>query len=81
MARKRYTPEEIVGKLRQVEILHGQGMAMAEVIRQLGISEVTLQRGQVRGRHKARQRQSSEMLRRATRASRPPSSSAGPDKV
>ena len=26
MARKRYKPEEIVGKLRQAEVLHGQGM-------------------------------------------------------
>ena len=41
MARKRYKPEEIVGMLRQAEILHGQGMSMADAIRQLGISEVT----------------------------------------
>lgn len=40
MARKRYKPEEIVGKLRQAEVLHGQGMPMAEAIRQLGVSEV-----------------------------------------
>ena len=40
MARKRYKPEEIVGKLRQAEVLHGQGMSMADAIRQLGISEV-----------------------------------------
>ena len=44
MARKRYKPEEIVGKLRQAEVLRGQGMAMAEAIRQLGISEVTFYR-------------------------------------
>ena len=44
MTRKRYKPEEIVGKLRQAEVLHGQGMAMAEAIRQLGISEVTFYR-------------------------------------
>ena len=31
MARKRYKPEEIVGKLRQEEVLHGQGMSMADV--------------------------------------------------
>ncbi len=41
MARKRYKPEEIVGKLRQAEVLHGQGMSMAGAIRQLGISEMT----------------------------------------
>ena len=41
MARKRYKPGEIVGMLRQAEVLHGQGMSMADAIRQLGISEVT----------------------------------------
>ena len=44
MARKRYKPEEIVNMLRQAEVLHGQGMSMADVIRQLGISEVTFYR-------------------------------------
>ena len=41
MARRRYKPEEIVSMLRQAEVLHGQGMSMADAIRQLGISEVT----------------------------------------
>ena len=41
MAGKRYKPEEIVGLLRQAEVLHGQGMSMADAIRQLGFSEVT----------------------------------------
>ena len=41
MARKRYKPEEIVSLLGQAEVLHGQGMSMADAIRQLGISEVT----------------------------------------
>ena len=44
MARKRYKPEEIVSLLRQAEVLHGQGMSMADAIRQLGISEVTFYR-------------------------------------
>ena len=44
MARKRYKPEEIVGLLRQAEVLRGQGMSMADAIRQLGISEVTYYR-------------------------------------
>ena len=44
MARRRYKPEEIVGLLRQAEVLHGQGMSMADAIRQLGISEVTYYR-------------------------------------
>ena len=41
MARKRYKPEEIVSLLRQPEVLHGQGVSMADAIRQLRISEVT----------------------------------------
>ena len=44
MARKRYKPEEIVSLLRQAEVLHGQGLSMADAIRQLGISEVTFYR-------------------------------------
>ena len=48
MARKRYKPEEIVGLLRQAEVLHGQGMSMADAIRQLGISEVTFYRAPLR---------------------------------
>ena len=33
MARKRYKPEEIVAKLRQVDVLTSQGMPMADAIR------------------------------------------------
>ena len=44
MAMKRYKPEEIVGKLRQAEVLHSQGLSMADAIRQLGVSEVTFYR-------------------------------------
>ena len=32
---------EIAYLLRQADVLHGQGMSMADTIRQLGISEVT----------------------------------------
>ncbi len=41
---KRHRPEEIVTKLRQVEVLHGQGLSMAEAIRQIGVSELTFYR-------------------------------------
>jgi len=44
MARKRYKPEEIVGLLRQADVLHSQGMSMADAIRQIGVSEVTFYR-------------------------------------
>ena len=41
MARKRHTAEEIVAKLRQVEVLCGQGKGLAEAIRAIGVTEVT----------------------------------------
>ena len=44
MARKRYKPEEVVAKLRQVDVLTSQGMAVADAIRQIGVSEVTYYR-------------------------------------
>jgi transposase-like protein len=44
MAMKRYKPEEIVGLLRQADVLHSQGKSMAEAIRQTGVSEVTFYR-------------------------------------
>ena len=40
MPKKRYTPEEIVAKLRQVDILVSQGQHIAEAIRQIAVSEV-----------------------------------------
>ena len=44
MAKKRYRPEEIVTKFRQVEVLQSQGMAAADAILQIGVSEVTFYR-------------------------------------
>jgi len=44
MSRKRYKPEEIVAKLRQVDVLHGQGLSMADAIRRIGVSEVSFYR-------------------------------------
>jgi transposase len=41
MPKKRYTPEEIVAKLRQVDVLVSQGQNIADAIRQIGVSEVT----------------------------------------
>ncbi len=34
MARKRYKPEEIIAKLRQVDVLVSQGQAMADALRE-----------------------------------------------
>jgi len=41
MARKRHKPEEIVAKLRQGDVLTGQGTSVAEAIRAIGVTEVT----------------------------------------
>jgi transposase-like protein len=41
MGQQRHTAEQIVGKMREAEVLHGKGMPMAEVLRQLGISDAT----------------------------------------
>jgi putative transposase len=40
IVRKRYKAEEIVAKLRQVDVLTSQGQSMADAIRQIGVSEV-----------------------------------------
>jgi putative transposase len=37
-------PEEIITKLRQVEVLMGQGMARLDAIRQIGVVEQTYYR-------------------------------------
>jgi transposase len=44
MARKRHTPDEIVAKLRQVDVLVAQGQAVADAIRAIGVTEVTYYR-------------------------------------
>jgi putative transposase len=44
MARKHHKPEEIVAKLRQVDVLVSQGQAVAEAIRAIGVTEVTYYR-------------------------------------
>ena len=44
MARKHHKPEEIVGKLRQVEVLVGQGRPVAEAIRAIAVTEPTYYR-------------------------------------
>jgi cell division protein FtsB len=41
MPKKRFQPEEILGKLRHADILLGQGKKLAEVVKALGVSDVT----------------------------------------
>ncbi len=44
MARKRHTAEEIVAKLRQVDVLMAQGLQVADAVRAIGVTEVTYYR-------------------------------------
>jgi transposase-like protein len=44
MASKRHTPEQIVAKLRQVDVLTSQGTPVADAVRQIGVTEVTYYR-------------------------------------
>ena len=40
MSQKRYRPEEIIAKLREAEVLLGQGQKVSEVVKAIGISEM-----------------------------------------
>ena len=42
--KKAHTPEEIVAKLRQVEVLAAQGKSVAEAVRSIGVTEQTYYR-------------------------------------
>jgi putative transposase len=44
MARKRYKAEEIVAKLRQVDVLVSQGTRVPDAVRSIGVTDVTYYR-------------------------------------
>ncbi len=44
MSSKRHKPEEIVAKLRQVDVLVSQGKPVAEAVRSIAVTEVTYYR-------------------------------------
>ena len=44
MARKYFLPEQIIGKLREAEVLLSKGFKIAEVSRQIGVTEQTYYR-------------------------------------
>jgi len=46
MSRKRFTPEQIIGKLREAEVGLAQGLTVGQVFRALGIAEQTFYRWQ-----------------------------------
>ena len=39
MSRKRYSPEKIIGMLREAEVLLAQGMTVGQICRQLSVCE------------------------------------------
>ena len=73
MGNRRHRPEEIVSKLRQVEVLVGQGKPRLDAIRDVGITEQTYYRwrkqyggmGTEQLKELKRLRQENERLRRA----------------
>ena len=62
MPKKKHKPEEIVAKLRQADVLISQGQDIADVIRQIGVSEVAFA-------------MNCSMAKSSTRCGRPKSSS------
>ena len=44
MSGKRYSPEEIISKLREAEVLLAEGRGVGDVIRRLGVTNVTYYR-------------------------------------
>ncbi len=44
MARRKYTSEQIIHKLREVEVLLSQGQSVREAARQIGVTEQTYYR-------------------------------------
>ncbi len=44
MARKRYTAEQIIGLLRQAEVMVGRGSSMEEVLREIDVTANTYYR-------------------------------------
>ena len=44
MAKKGYTPEQIINKLREAEVLLSQGAALSTVLKKIGVSDVTYYR-------------------------------------
>jgi transposase-like protein len=44
MVRKSYTPEQIINKLREAEVLIGQGATLAMMLKKIGVSDCTYYR-------------------------------------
>ena len=44
MKRKRHTPEQVIRKLREAELLQGQGQSLGQICQKLAVSEQTFHR-------------------------------------
>jgi putative transposase len=44
MPKKGYTPEQIINKLREAEVLMSEGASVAVIIKKIGVSDVTYYR-------------------------------------
>ena len=44
MPKKRYTPEEIIAKLRQVDVLVGQGKQLGQAVKSIRVKDTTYHR-------------------------------------
>lgn len=44
MGKKRYTPEQVIKKLREAEVLQSRGETVEQICRKLGITDVTYYR-------------------------------------
>lgn len=44
MARRRHSPEQILGKLREVEVALARGQTVANAVKQIGVTEQTYYR-------------------------------------
>ena len=44
MGQNRYTPEQIIGELRHAEVMAAEGKRVAEIVRELGVTEQTYYR-------------------------------------
>ena len=44
MAKRGYTPEQIISKLREAEVLLSQGATLSTVLKKIGVSDVTYYR-------------------------------------
>jgi len=44
MGRRRFQPEQVIGKLREAEVMLGQGQTVGQACRKLGVTEQTYYR-------------------------------------